>query len=62
MPRTEYADEYLVRLGWIEVLRNSRNELVAVPSIPSHQAVEYLHVAVDGNRVIITVERRTPTN
>ena len=27
MPRTDYADEYLVKLGWVEVLRNSRNDL-----------------------------------
>jgi hypothetical protein len=55
-----YADTQLHRIAWCEIYRDlATNEIVAVPSLVSHDALEYLHVESDHDSVIIKVVKRT---
>lgn len=64
MSRAVYAAVDLVRIGWCEIYRQrapdgSTSEIVAVPSLVSYEAKEYLRVVTDGDKVIVTVEKRS---
>jgi len=60
MATTVYVDARLQRIGWCEILRDAvSKELVAVPSLVSHDSPKYLHVSVTGNRVTVSVEKRS---
>ena len=52
------VNEQLVRVGWVEIYRSKKGELVAVPSVPAHTASEHLHATVDGDIVVVTVKKR----
>ena len=59
MSRAVFVDTRLQRIAWCELYRDLvTKEIVAVPSLVSHDAPEYLHVETQGDKVIVTVRRR----
>jgi hypothetical protein len=47
------------RVGWVEIYRTlATGKLVAVPSV-FHNAPQYLHAETSGDKVVVTVKKRS---